>query len=68
MNVEYDITCPACKRKFKERASNMELGKTRTCPNCGKSVEYTSGDVNKDERDIDNAMSDVKNAFKKSGK
>ena len=68
MSVEFDVTCPACNRKFKESASNMEPGKTRTCPDCGKSIEFTGHGVSKVERDIDSAMADLKKAIKKSGK
>ncbi len=68
MSVEIDITCPACNHKFKESANDMEPGKTRTCPSCGKTIEYTRDDVSNAERDINGAMADLKKALKKSGK
>ena len=67
MNVDIDITCPACKHTFKERASNMEAGMTRACPNCGKTIEYTGDDLSKAEPDFNSAMADLKKSIKKSG-
>ncbi len=68
MSFEFDITCPACNRKFKESASTMEPGKTRTCPSCGKTLEYTGDDVNEGERDINSAMADLKKSLEKPDK
>jgi len=68
MNVEIDITCPACNHTFKEHASNMEAGKTRPCPSCGKTIEFTGDDLSKIEPDFNSAMADLKKSIKKPDK
>jgi DNA-directed RNA polymerase subunit RPC12/RpoP len=58
MSLEFDISCPDCNHKFKERAGNMKPGNTRACPNCGKLIEYAGDDLSK----VD--LSDLKKVFK----
>ncbi len=68
MSLEFEITCPGCNRTFKECARRMKPGSTRSCPRCGKIIEYAGEDLSKVDRSIKRAMSDVKKAFKDSGK
>ena len=68
MSLEFEITCPGCSRKFKERAARMKPGATRACPHCGKTIEYTGDDLSKVDRNIKRTMADLKKIFKDHGK
>ncbi|MHC4082014.1 MAG: hypothetical protein ACYS15_11270 [Planctomycetota bacterium] len=64
MSLEFEISCPDCHHKFKERAGSLKPGNTRACPNCGKLIEYAGDDLSKMDQDVKRAMSDVKKLFK----
>lgn len=41
MQVEGDIPCPRCGRKFKQRIADMREGRSRRCPHCGVEMRLT---------------------------
>ena len=62
--LEYDITCPGCKRKVTMRVEAMQPGKTKACPHCGHGFEF-AGD---DGRKVQKALDDLRKALRNFGK
>ena len=56
-----DLECPSCRRKFKQKLEGMRPGRSRTCPHCGTTIEF-SGD---DASEIQRAVDDLERTLKK---
>jgi rRNA maturation endonuclease Nob1 len=53
MKLEFDATCPNCKRTFKQRVEDMRPGNSRSCPNCGATIKFTGDDGRKAQQALD---------------
>ena len=51
--LEVDVPCPGCKIKFKQRLEDMKPGRTRICPGCGKTIEFTGDDASGIQKQLD---------------
>lgn len=60
MKLEVDISCPSCKRKFKQRLGDMRPGNTRKCPGCGKVLHFDGDDMSKTQRAVDDLERELK--------
>ena len=58
--LEADITCPNCNRKFKQRVEDMRPGRSRTCPSCGSTINFTDDDGRKAQKALDDFEKDIK--------
>lgn len=67
MQLELDIPCPKCKRKFKERVANVRPGNHKTCPNCGADIAYEGDDVSGLQRSLDKLEQTFQNFNRKHG-
>lgn len=65
LDIEIDIPCPGCKRKFKEKVKNLKPGKSKVCPHCQKTIEYSGEDIPKSfQKSLDNLKRTIKNLNK----
>ena len=60
MKLEFDVTCPHCKRKFKQRVEDMAPGRSRQCPHCGITVNFTGDDGRKAQQAVDKLEGQIK--------
>lgn len=58
--LRFDLECPNCHRKFKQKVEEVRPGKSRHCPYCGTMIEFT-GD---DGRQVQKAVDDLKRTLK----
>jgi len=63
LKLEADITCPSCKRKFKQRIEDMRPGNGRPCPGCGVDIRFEGDDGHRAQR----ALDDLQKSLKKLG-
>ena len=59
MKLEFDLTCPKCKRTMKQRTDDMRPGASQACPGCGSIIKF-DGD---DGRKVQRALDDVKRSL-----
>ena len=64
MDIELDIACPSCQKKFKEKAKNIRPGNSKVCPHCRKTIKYQGDDVSKIQKSLDDFERSVKNLNK----
>jgi Zn finger protein HypA/HybF involved in hydrogenase expression len=65
MQLEADLTCPNCKKKFKQKLSDMRPGNQRRCPHCHQSIRFAGDDASKIQKSLDNLERTIKNLNKK---
>ena len=53
MQLEADLPCPGCKKKFKQKLSEMSPGKSKKCPHCSATIKFTGDDMRKLQKSID---------------
>lgn len=61
MKLDFDIQCPNCGRKFKQRVEEMRPGRTRNCPGCRLPIEFTGDDGARTQRALDDFTRKLKN-------
>lgn len=64
MDIELDIPCPSCQKKFKEKARNIKAGNSKICPHCKKTIKYEGDDLSKIQKSLD----DFERSLKKLSK
>ncbi len=62
--LQFDLQCPNCHRKFKQKVEDVRPGKSRRCPHCGTEIEFT-GD---DGRQVQKAVDDLNRTLKRKSK
>jgi DNA-directed RNA polymerase subunit RPC12/RpoP len=60
--LEFDLQCPNCHRKFKQKVEDMHPGKSRRCPYCGTVIEFTGDDGRKIQKAVDGLERSLKRA------
>ena len=65
MDLEFDLTCPKCKRKSKQKVKQMIPGASRSCPYCGTVFQFTGDDGRKAQKALDDLEKTIKNMSKK---
>lgn len=65
MDLEFDLTCPKCKRKSKQKVKQMIPGSSRSCPYCGTLFQFTGDDGRKAQKALDDLEKTIKNMSKK---
>lgn len=61
MNIEIDIECPGCNKKFKEKLGNVKPGNSTKCPHCKQNITFKSDDVrSKVQKSIDDLERTIK--------
>ena len=58
--LEFDLDCPQCNRKFKQRVEDMRPGCSRKCPYCGVTIQF-EGD---DGRGVQKSLDDIGRSLK----
>ena len=58
--LDFDLDCPNCNRKFKQRVEDMRPGRTRKCPYCNLTIKF-EGD---DGRTIQRGLDDIERTLK----
>jgi len=53
MELEVEVTCPRCKRKFIQRVVEMVPGRTRRCPSCSASIRFAGDDGREAQAAVD---------------
>ena len=53
MQLEGDIPCPHCDKKFKQRVADMRDGRSRRCPHCGVEIRFTGNGGPEAQKAID---------------
>lgn len=51
--LEFDIECPNCHRKIRQRFEDMRPGKSKKCPSCGLILEFNGDDGLKIQKSLD---------------
>ena len=51
--LKVDLKCPKCGSKFQEKLKNMKPGRTKICPRCRVTIEYTGDDASKIQTELD---------------
>lgn len=59
--LQFDLECPNCHRKFRQRVEDMRPGRSRRCPYCNAVIRFT-GD---DGRQVQRAVDDLERALKR---
>ena len=54
MQLEGEIPCPHCGRKFKQRIAEMREGRSRHCPHCRVEIRFTGNGGPEAQKAIDN--------------
>jgi len=62
--LEFDLQCPNCHGKFKQKVEDMRPGQSRSCPYCATIIEFTGDDGREAQRAIDNLTRAMKRASK----
>lgn len=65
MQLEANLTCPGCKKSFKQKLSEMSPGKSRKCPNCDVIIKFSGDDMAKVQKSIDSLERELKSLNKK---
>lgn len=68
MQLEVEIVCPNCNRKFKQKVAEMRPGKSRTCPSCGTMIQFTGDDGARAQKAVDDLQKKLKNISRKFGR
>jgi hypothetical protein len=64
MDLEAEVTCPGCGKKFKQKIKEMVPGRSRTCPHCRVNIEFSGDDARKAQK----ALDDFQKSLKKLGR
>lgn len=51
--LQFNLECPNCHRKFKQKVEGMRPGKSRHCPYCGTVIEFTGDDGRRVQKAVD---------------
>lgn len=60
MKLEFDLACPNCGRKMKQKVEKMRPGNSRLCPSCGTRIEFSGDDGRKAQKAIDDLKKTIK--------
>lgn len=63
LDTNFDIECPKCKKKFKQKLSNTSPGKSRNCPYCNQKITFSGDDMNKTLKNIEKSISNISEKF-----
>lgn len=58
--LEFDVTCPGCNRSFVQRVEDIRPGKSRNCPHCGATFNFTGDDGSRVQRALDDFERSIK--------
>ncbi len=50
--LAFDLQCPKCQRKLKQKVEDMQPGKSRRCPYCATVIEFTGDDGRKIQKGV----------------
>ena len=64
MDIEIDLECPGCKKKFKEKIANMKPGGSTKCPHCKQEITFKGDDLTKVQKSIDDLERTIKDLNK----
>jgi hypothetical protein len=65
MELKVDVTCPGCKRTFKQGLRAMRPGGSTTCPHCRASIQFTGDDASKVQRSVDDLNKTIRDLNRK---
>lgn len=65
MEIEFAITCPNCRKKFRQKLSGMKPGETANCPHCKEKVLFVGDDFSKIQKSLNDIERAVKSLDKK---
>ena len=60
--LAFDLQCPKCHRKFRQKVEEMQPGKSRRCPYCGTVIEFTGNDGRKIQKAVDSLARSLRRA------
>jgi uncharacterized Zn finger protein len=60
--LKFDLECPSCHRKFKQKVEDVRPGQSRRCPHCGTVIEFTGDDGRQMQRAVDKLERSIKKA------
>lgn len=60
--LQFELECPNCHRKFKQKIEDMRPGRSRNCPYCGTVIEFTGDDGRKMQKAVDSLERSLKRA------
>jgi hypothetical protein len=63
MNLDVDIPCPKCNRKFKQDIRKMKPKSWTRYPHCGTQIEFTGDDASKIGKSIEESMTKISRSF-----
>jgi len=52
-NIEIEMPCPRCGRKFPLPLEEMRAGEARACPHCGSTITFSGADGSKVQKALD---------------
>lgn len=64
MDMQIDIECMKCKRKFQRKLKNLTPGRTIKCPACGAAITVEGDGFRKAQASLDRLERDMKNLSK----
>lgn len=70
-NVQIDIACPKCGRKFKERLGRLQNNPLLHCSGCGSEIQINAsgkGGLSEGMKSVDKSFSQLQSALKKLSK
>lgn len=60
--LQFELQCPNCHRKFKQKVEDVQPGKSGRCPYCGTMIEFTGDDGRKVQKAVDDLERSLKRA------
>lgn len=62
-NMDVDIPCPECKKKFKIKLHQVKNGAKVTCPKCKKviNLKVEGDDLSKPDKELNKLLDTLKN-------
>lgn len=64
MDLDFDVTCPNCKKKIKLKVKDMVPGKKSHCTSCKCEISFSGNDGRKIQKELDDFEKKMKNLFK----
>ena len=63
MEIDIEITCRKCNRKFKHPMKKMKPGNSCTCPACKSKIVFTGDGLGEAADSINKTIDDIKKTF-----